>query len=94
MAKKKKPCGCQKANLKLSKGLKARCLTKDEYKSYSEFKQTKGLNALTDNTKYICKLYADVFSRPYYEPKINTSTKPIIKMLDSLDIVYDNYIAK
>lgn len=90
-------CGCdgRKAllnKIKLSRGLKARCFTEEEYKSYKEFKELGTLRVLKDEqTNYICKLFADVFNRQYYKPCINCSPKPLIKMIDSLDIVFNAY---
>lgn len=94
-----KDCGCDKRKEKLNKLFPtrfkaARCLTEDEYNQYKEFKDTRTLRLVDAEIKFVCKLFASVFNRSYYEPCRNCSPKPIIRMIEYLDIVFDSYVTK
>ena len=90
-----KDCGCDKRKDKLNetplftRGLKPRCFTDEEYKEWGVFIEVRTLKITEEQRIYICGLYSIVFNKPYYEPNIN-NRKPIDKMIDNLDKVYNN----
>jgi len=92
----KKDCGCNERKQKwneislFKKGLKPRCFTDEEKEQYKEFFNTRTLKISNEQRIFISKLYASVFNRPYYEPCINCSPKPLIAMIQNLDKVYEN----
>lgn len=101
-----KDCGCDERKKKwnetslFKKGLKPRCFTDEEEQEYKHFMDTRTLNILNptkakgtiDNKQrlFVCKLYADVFNRPYFNPCVNCSQSPLINMVYNLDKVYEN----
>ncbi len=90
-----KDCGCDERKKWLNKKLpiryKARCLTEKEYEDYKEFKEIRTLQINDAQRKFICRLYSNVFNRQYWEPCINCSPKPLIGMIEKLDIVFESY---
>jgi len=88
-------CGCKERKVKLNQlfkyKLKPRCLTESEYKQWGEFKKIVTLTINDKQIKYICKLYSEVMQRQYFEPCRNCSPKPLIYMIDNLNVVYDSY---
>lgn len=90
-----KDCGCEERKQKLNElfpyRFKARCLTEKEYNDYKVFKETRTLKMEWDQVKYVCELYASVFSRQIWYPCIGCSPKILIGMIDKLDKVYDAY---
>lgn len=52
--------------------------------SDTEFIKSIGLNLDNDNRKRLCKLYADTFDLPYFEPCVNCSPKPYLVMIERL----------
>lgn len=90
-----KDCGCEKRKEKLNElfpyRFKARCFTEDEFIYWKEFKATRTLTISSNQVKYICELYANIFNRPVWFPCSNCSPKPLISMIDKLDKVYESY---
>jgi len=91
-----KDCGCKERKIKLNELLPRRykafrCLTYTEYKTWGTFVKTRTLKIDRETIVMICKLYAGVFNRLYYEPCGNCSPKPLIHMIDKLDTVYNSY---
>ena len=90
-----KDCGCDKRKDKLNetslftRGLKPRCMSEEEHKEWGDFIEVRTLKITEEQRIYICGLYSIVFNKPYYEPNIN-NRKPIDKMIDNLDKVYNN----
>lgn len=88
-------CGCKERKVKLNQlfkyKLKPRCLTEQEHKEWGQFTKTLTLKIDDKQIKYICKLYSEVMSRQYFEPCRNCSPKPLIYMIDNLNVVYDSY---
>jgi hypothetical protein len=82
-------CGCEERKAALNKLFNfrtVRCLTDEESAQYKEFRATHTDRLDDSQVKYICKLYADVFGVPYYEPCRNCGgPSPIKAMLDKLD---------
>ena len=99
-------CGCDERKKKwneislFKKGLKPRCFTDEEKQEYKHFVDTRTLSILNPTKAYgtidnkqrlfVCKLYADVFNRPYFNPCVNCSQSPLINMVYNLDKVYEN----
>tara|TARA_R110000803_G_scaffold69058_3_gene131240 strand:+ start:3071 stop:3352 length:282 start_codon:yes stop_codon:yes gene_type:complete len=91
----KKECNCKdKLKALLPNAFKARCLTKKEVEGWTEYRKIRTLHFTDDQTKMVCKLFADVFSKLYFEPPTNGSTAPVREMTKKLDIVYENQCKK
>ncbi len=90
-----KDCGCEKREKKLNKiwsyKLKVRCLTETEYNDWKNFTNVRTLKITPEQTDFICNLYGSVFNKPIYKPKTNASHKPVIKMIERLDKVFEAY---
>jgi hypothetical protein len=93
-----KDCGCDKRKEQLNdllpKRYTARCLTETEYNEWKEFKQVRTLKIEWDQVLWLCKLYSDVFKKPYWKPDcINCggTMQSIIKMIEMIDKVFDTY---
>ena len=91
-----KECGCNERKEKLNKmfpyRLKSvRCLTEDEQVHYKAFKENRTLRLNNDEIKFVCKLYSEIFNKLYYEPPKNSSLKPVYRMIEALDKVYESY---
>ena len=90
-----KDCGCEKRKELLNElfpyRFKARCLTEDEYKEWQEFREFRTSKILPAQVEYICQLFASVFNRRYYRPCSGCSPKPLIDMIDKLDLVFESY---
>ena len=70
---------------------KARCLTEKEYNDWKQFTEIKTITLLAEQVKFICDLYSSVFYRPVWYPCSNCSPKPLISMIDKLDLIYNSY---
>lgn len=93
-----KDCGCEERKkkwneIKLFKTrLKpVRCFTEEEYVIWENFKKERTLRLSSVEIKMVCSLYSEIFGKPYYEPCFNCTIKPLIRMIDVLDAVFDNY---
>lgn len=91
-----KDCGCEQRRKKLNEVLPyrmkpTRCLTEKEHTDYKSFKDQRTLTLTNDQIKFVCKLYSEIFNRPYYEPCRNCSPKPMLSMIEKLDKVFDSY---
>lgn len=88
-------CGCDERKKKLNKlfsyKLKARCLTEVEYNEWVELKSNIGLPLKKEQKTYIINKYASVFNVPVYIPQENNDTKPLLRMIDNIDKVYEVY---
>lgn len=88
-------CGCKERKQKLNQAfkykLKPRCLTEQEYIEWGEFKKIVTLTISDKQIKYICKVFSEVMNKQYYEPCRGCSPKPLLYMIDSLNVVYDSY---
>lgn len=96
-SQRKKDCGCKSKKAQMNKEfnyrLKPRCFTESEYKQYTEFKTDLELKDIgkQDNIDYIHSLYNSIMNTNVSKPKLNSSIKPLIDMMDKLDIVYSYY---
>lgn len=96
-----KDCGCDKRKETLNKlfpvRTKVNCFTEKQYNDWKEFREVRSVRRLIKDEvfdleiKFICELYADIFSKPVYYPCRNCSPKPLMAMIDRLDLVYDSY---
>ena len=91
-----KDCGCEERKQKLNtlypRGLKARCLTEQEYKDWGKFKENLKLVVSKEEVDFVAKIYSDVFNRQYWRPDcITCSARPLIKMIERMDKVYELY---
>jgi len=90
-----KDCGCEKRkewlNDKLPNRMKVKCFTEKQYQQWQLFKLNRTIQLNEKQTKYVCDLYAEIFMKPVWYPGHNESIKPLILMIDRLDIVYESY---
>lgn len=90
-----KDCGCEERKKKLNdlfpQRVKARCLTQDEYIAWGKFKETRSIKPDEEQDRFVCDLFASVFNRQIWYPSHNESRKPILSMIDKIDVVYDTY---
>jgi hypothetical protein len=92
-------CGCKERKLFLNKEFKykykPRCFAEQEYKEWGAFRkkleESNTLKIENKEIKYICKIFSSIMNRQYYEPCRNCSPKPLIYMIDNLNVVYDSY---
>lgn len=70
---------------------KHREMIRTELLSWEQFKLGLSLDTLTDlkGIRYVCTMYSDVFSKEYWQPEGTNDTRPIIRMIDKLDKVYN-----
>lgn len=91
-----KDCGCDKRKELLNKYFpyrtKLRCFTEQEYNDWKEFTAVKTITLSSDQVKFVCELYASIFNRPVWFPCASCSPKPLISMIDKLDVIYESYI--
>jgi len=91
-----KDCNCnarkEKLNQLLPYRFKARCFTEQEYNDWKAFTEVRTVRISAEQVRYICDLYASVFSRQVWYPCSTCSPKPLIDMISKLDKVYETYI--
>lgn len=90
-----KDCGCDKRKELLNKVFpyrsKFRCFTEQEYLDWKQFTAVKTITLTAEQVKFVCDLYASIFSRPVWYPCSSCSPKPLITMIDKLDTIYGSY---
>jgi hypothetical protein len=90
-----KDCECDKRKEYLNKlfpyRTKARCFTEQEYNQWGQFTKIKTVTLSKEQVDFVCELYASVFNRPVWFPCAGCSPKPLINMIDKLDIIYGTY---
>lgn len=90
-----KDCGCDKRKEKLNQlfpyRTKSRCFTEKEYNDWKEFTKVKAIKLSAIQVKFVCELYASVFNRQIWYPCSSCSPKPMINMIDKLDLIYKTY---
>jgi len=88
-------CGCEELKRKLNELLpyryKARCVTEEELTEWKSFQERRTIKIEWDDVQFICKLYADVFNKQYWEPCSGCSPKPLISIINRLDVVFDEF---
>ena len=93
-----KDCGCNKRRKKLNelnpvRYKLVRCLTEQEYIEYKAFKENRTLIVKNDQVEFIARLYSDIFKKQYFKPCSGCSPKPLLRMIEMLDKVFDSYEA-
>ena len=68
---------------------KAKPLTTKELLYWDEFINERTLRIHDQQRNMICKLYAKVFNLPYLEVSKEQDQRPLLKMIDKLDQVYE-----
>lgn len=86
-------CGCEERKEALNKLLSYKmkvvnCPDEEMIEKYLNFVKVRTLTISNEHRKMVCEYYAKVFNRPYYEPCVNCSAKPYIKMIDELDKIF------
>jgi len=89
-------CGCDKRReilnkLMPSKLVPVRCFTEQEYEDYKHFKDVRTLVMQNDQIDFVAELYSDIFAKQYFKPCPGCSPKPLIRMIEMLDKVFDSY---
>lgn len=89
-------CGCDKRRQRLNeimpyRNKPARCLTETEYYEYRNFAETRTMRLDAAQVDFVCSLYASVFNKPKFKPCLTCSPKPLMKMIELLDKVFDSY---
>ncbi|NQW36876.1 MAG: hypothetical protein HQ471_07725 [Flavobacteriales bacterium] len=69
---------------------KVRKLTSKEKTDWKQFIKDRTVILSIEKINYICELYAKVFSKQVWFPEPNANPKPLIVMIDRLDLVYNN----
>ena len=91
-----KDCKCKEhakiINQNLPLRFKARCFTEAEYNQWKNFVENRTLTISREQVKAICKIHSDVFNRTYQEPCTGCSVKPLLRMIERLDVVYKSYV--
>jgi hypothetical protein len=87
-------CGCEERrrilNEKYSYRLKVvNCPTDEQLVMWNEFKEVRTLTISNEQRKMVCKMYSEIFNTPYFEPCVNCSPKPYIKMINDIDKVIE-----
>lgn len=93
------PCeACKKRQEKLNQLFpikvkqKIREMTPDELKAWRDFQATRSSLRLTsEQAKFVCKIYSDVFQVPYFQPCTTCDAAPYIKMIEKMDKVVSAY---
>ena len=93
-----KDCGCDKRKEQINKIFpkvyKVRCMTETEYNDWKAFKEVRTLRLEWDQILFVCKMYSDIFNKPFWKPEcINCggTAQALIKMIDMIDKVHDTY---
>ncbi len=88
-------CGCEERKRKLNELLpyryKARCVTESELTEWKSFQERRTVKIEWNDVQFICKLYADVFNKQYWEPCSGCSPKPLISIINRLDVVFNEF---
>jgi hypothetical protein len=69
---------------------KAKPLTAKEILCWGEFINERALSMHDQQRDMVCKLYAKVFKIPYLEVSKEQDQRPLLKMIDKLDQVFES----
>lgn len=101
-----KDCGCDKRKEKLNairvpKKITVNCFDENQYNEYKNFIDTrkvkmlgasKGKGTLTvKEVSFVSNLYANITNTPPFKPCSTCSAKPVIRMIEVLDQVFNTY---
>jgi len=88
-------CGCEERKRKLNELLpyryKARCVTPEEVEQWKDFKSELQIRIAHDKIIFVCDLYASIFNKQTWYPCSGCSPKPLINMINRLDVVFDEF---
>lgn len=87
-------CGCEERKKSLNnigRYLSARCMTEQEFIKWGEFMKVRTLRLSGEQVTYVGELYSSLFNLKYTNPCRNCSPKQLIKMIESIDKVYNVY---
>jgi hypothetical protein len=92
------PCeACQKRREKWNKLFPLRVrknireMTGEELSEWRAFQQVRTLRLTAGQRIYICRIYSEVFSVPYYEPCATCDPSPYLAMIEKMDAVVKTY---
>jgi hypothetical protein len=92
------PCEpCQKRREKWNKMFPLRVrknireMTQEELDTWRNFQQVRTLRLSAEQRIYICQIYSEVFSVPYYEPCATCDPSPYLAMIEKMDAVVKTY---
>lgn len=98
-----KDCGCDKRKevlnaIKVQRNVKVNCMNETQYNAYKDFQENRTIDLLTKQGKLeneqinlVTKLYAEITNTPEFKICRNCSPKPIIRMIEVLDQVFNIY---
>jgi len=101
-----KDCGCDKRKEKLNairvpRKITVNCFDENQYNEYKNFIDTrkvkmlgesKGKGTLTvKEVSFVAELYANITNTPIFKPCSTCSSKPVIRMIEVLDQVFNTY---
>lgn len=66
-------------------------MTPEEIKAWKDFQAIRTLRLDNEQRKFVCRIYADVFQVPYYEPCPTCGAEPYLKMIERMDIIIKTY---
>jgi len=101
-----KDCGCDKRKEKLNairvpKKITVNCFDENQYNEYKNFIETRKIKLLGNNKgsgvltnkegEFVANLYANITNTPVFKPCATCSSKPVIRMIEVLDQVFNTY---
>lgn len=70
---------------------KVREMTEQEIADWKAFQNVRTLRLSKEQAVFICRLYADVFQVPYFEPCSSCDPSPYLRMIERMDQVVKTY---
>ena len=101
-----KDCGCDKRKEKLNairvpKKITVNCFDENQYNEYKNFIDTRKVKMLgaskgkgtlsVKEVSFVSNLYANITNTPPFKPCSTCSAKPVIRMIEVLDQVFNTY---
>ena len=101
-----KDCGCDKRKEKLNairvpKKITVNCFDETQYNDYKNFIDTRKVKMLgaskgkgtlsVKEVSFVSNLYANITNTPPFKPCSTCSAKPVIRMIEVLDQVFNTY---
>ena len=101
-----KDCGCDKRKEKLNairvpKKITVNCFDETQYNEYKNFIDTRKVKMLgaskgkgtlsVKEVSFVSNLYANITNTPPFKPCSTCSAKPVIRMIEVLDQVFNTY---
>lgn len=79
----------KKWNILHAFNLESREVSEQEWKVWNDLNAKEKDRLEAPEVVYVCKFYASVFNRPYFQPCSGCSPKPIIEMIKQLNKLYE-----